>query len=183
MPSVHGPLVYLGLLLAAAVEGEIAYVAAAALVAHGVLNPVGVIVAGTFGTALGDQFYFYLLRGRLARWVARFPKIARRAEPLVGHVRRRPAAMVLLIRFAPGLRIALAAACAYVGVSPLRFSALNLLAAFLWAITLLLLIAWLGPTYLSSVGITGWKAALVTGLVVVIVLHLAGRAERRVMSH
>lgn len=180
---MHGVLVYVGILLAAAVEGEVAYVAAATLVAHGVLDPIGVIVAGTLGAAVGDQFYFYLLRGRLARWIARFPKIARRAEPLVSHVRRRPAAMVLLIRFAPGLRIALAAACAYVGVSAIRFSALNLLAAFLWAITLLLLIAWIGPTYLSSVGITGWKAALVTGLIVVLLLHLAGRAERRVMSH
>ena len=178
-----GPLVYAGILLAAAIEGEVAYVAAAALVAHGVLNPIGVIVAGTLGAAVGDQFYFYLLRGRLARWVARFPKIARRAEPLVGRVRRNQATMVLLIRFAPGLRIALAAACAYVGVSAIRFSLLNLLAAFLWAITLLLLIAWLGPTYLSAVGITGWKAAIVTGLVVVILLHLAGRAERRAMSH
>jgi membrane protein DedA with SNARE-associated domain len=91
--------------------------------------------------------------------------------------------MVLLIRFAPGLRIALAAACAYVGVSAIRFSMLNLLAAFLWAVILLLLIAWVGPTYLSAVGISGWKAALVTGLIVVIVLHLAGRAERRAMSH
>ncbi len=183
MPAVHGPLVYLAILLAAAVEGEVAYVAAAALVAHGVLDPAGVIVAGTFGAAIGDQFYFYLLRGRLARWVARFPKIARRAEPLVSRVRRHPAAMVLLIRFAPGLRIALAAACAYVGVSAIRFSVLNLIAAFLWAVTLLLLIAWVGPSSLSALGITGWKAAIVTGLVVVILLHLAGRAERRVMSH
>ena len=183
MHVMPGPLVYAGILLAAAIEGEVAYVAAAALVAHGVLNPVGVLVAGTFGAAVGDQFYFYLLRGRLARWVDRFPKIARRAEPLVGPVRRHQATMVLLIRFAPGLRIALAAACAYVGVSAIRFSALNLLAAFLWAITLLLLIAWVGPTYLSAVGITGWKAAIVTGLVVVILLHLAGRAERRAISH
>lgn len=183
MHVVHGPLVYIGILLAAAIEGEIAYVAAATLVAHGALDAIGVIAAGTLGAAAGDQFYFYLLRGRLARWVARFPKIARRAEPLIVHVRRRQAAMVLLIRFAPGLRIALAAACAYVGVSAIRFSMLNLLAAFLWAVILLLLIAWVGPTYLSAVGISGWKAALVTGLIVVIVLHLAGRAERRAMSH
>src|ERR1051325_4590030 len=183
MHVVPGPLVYAGILLAAAIEGEVAYVAAGALVAHGVLNPIGAIIAGTFGAAVGDQFYFYLLRGRLARWGSRFPEIARRGEALVGRVRRHQATMVLLIRFAPGLRIALAAACAYVGVSAIRFSLLNLLAAFLWAITLLLLIAWVGPTYLSAVGITGWKAAIVTGLVVVIFLHLAGRAERRAMSH
>jgi membrane protein DedA with SNARE-associated domain len=182
MDVMHGPLVYLVIIGAAAIEGEVAYVAASALVAQGVLNPLAVIAAGTMGAAIGDQFYFYLLRGRLARWLARFPKVARRAEPLVGRVRRHQAAMVLLIRFAPGLRIALAAACAYVGVSAVRFSVLNLVAAFLWAITLFVLIAWAGPAYLSAIGLTGWKAAVVTGLVVVIVLHLAGRAERRAMA-
>ena len=59
---------------------------------------------------------------------------------------------------------------------------LNLLAAFLWAVLLLILIAWAGPTYLSAIGITGWKAALVSGLIIVLILHLAGRAERRAMS-
>jgi len=176
-------LTYGSIYAAAIVEGEIVFVAACVAVAAGQLSPLPVLLAGALGAATGDQFYFYLLRGRLAQWVARFPKIARRAEPLVGRVRRNQATMVLLIRFAPGLRIALAAACAYVGVSAIRFSMLNLLAAFLWAITLLLLIAWLGPTYLSALGITGWKAAIVTGLVVVILLHLAGRAERRAMSH
>jgi len=182
MDLLHGPFVYLGIAAAAAIEGEVAYAAAATLVAHGALSPFGVIAAGTVGAAAGDQFYFYLLRGRLTGWLSRFPKIARRAEPLVGRVRRHQAPMVLLIRFAPGLRIALAAACAYVGVSAVRFSALNLVAAFLWAVVLLILIAWAGPTYLSAIGITGWKAALVSGLFIVIILHLAGRAERRAMS-
>jgi len=182
MNLLHGPFVYVVIAAAAAIEGEVAYVAAATLVAHGTLSPLGVVAAGTVGTAVGDQFYFYLLRGRLTRWLSRFPKIARRAEPLVGHVRRHEVPMVLLIRFAPGLRIALAAACAYVGVSAVRFSALNFVAAFLWAVILLVLIAWAGPTYLSTLGLTGWQAALVSGLFIVIILHLAGRAERRAMS-
>ena len=176
-------LPYSAVLIATIVEGEVAYVSAAALVAQGQLNPVGVLVAGAVGASIGDQAYFYAFRGRLPRWLARYPSLEQRAAPLVGRVRRHDSLMVLLIRFAPGLRIALAAACAYVGVSAIRFSVLNLIAAFLWAVTLLLLIAWVGPSSLSALGITGWKAAIVTGLVVVILLHLAGRAERRVMSH
>ena len=57
--------------------------------------------------------------------------------------------MVLLIRFAPGLRIALAAACAWVDVSPRKFSLLNLLSAFAWAVVMLVFVAWLGPTSLA----------------------------------
>ena len=182
MTDLSGPLPYLGILMAAIVEGEVTYVAASALVAHGQLNPLGVIVAGATGASIGDQFYFYLLRGRLARWLGRFPKVARRAEPLVGRVRRHRAAMVLLIRFAPGLRIALAAACAYVEVNPLMFSVLNFAAALVWAVVLLVIVAWAGPAYLSSVGLSGWKGAVLTGGLIVVAFRLVGLFERRAMS-
>jgi membrane protein DedA with SNARE-associated domain len=180
--ALAGPLPYLGILLAAIVEGEVTYVAASALVAHGQLHAIGVIAAGATGASIGDQIYFYALRGRLSRLVNRFPKVARRAEALIGRVRRHQAAMVLLIRFAPGLRIALAAACAYVEVNPLMFSALNFVTAVLWAVALLVVIAWAGPAYLSPLGLSGWKAAVATGIVIVIIFRLLGRFERRAMS-
>ena len=44
------------------------------------------------------------------------------------------------------------------------------------------LIAWVGPTYLASIGLTGWRGALATGLVILILFHFLGRAERRAMS-
>jgi undecaprenyl-diphosphatase len=177
-----GLLPYSGILLAAIVEGEIAFIAAAALVAQGRLNPVGVLLSGALGAAIGDQTYFYLFRGRLPRWVARYPSIARRAAPLVERVRRHDALMVLLIRFAPGLRIALASACAWVDVPPLRFSLLNLLAAFVWASALLVLVGWLGPTFLARFGLGGWKGALVVGAIIFGLFVLLGRQERRVLE-
>lgn len=170
---------YWGILLAAALEGEIAYIGASALVAQGHLNPVGVFCAGALGAALGDQMFFYVFRGRLARWMARYPSLERTTAPLLDHVRRHDSMMVLLIRFAPGLRIAMAAACAWVGVSPLKFSVLNLFSAFVWAVALQLLVGWLGPTYLSGFGLGGWKGALVTGAVIVGLFKLLGVYERR----
>ena len=97
-------LPYVGILLAAIIEGEIAYVAAAALVAQGHLNAFGVVVAGAFGAAVGDQAFFYVFRGRLPRWVARYPSLEQKSAPLVDRVRRHDALMVLLIRFAPAAR-------------------------------------------------------------------------------
>jgi membrane protein DedA with SNARE-associated domain len=179
LDGVGGPLVYLGILVGAVVEGEVAYVLAAALVGQGHLNPVGVVMAGMAGASLGDQFYFYLLRGRLRRWLDRYEWIARRGLTLVRHVRRHEVAMVLMIRFAPGLRIALAAACAYAGVAPLRFSLLNTLASGAWAIGLLVLIAWVGPAYLPALGISGWWSALVPALIIVIAFRVLGRLEHR----
>jgi membrane protein DedA with SNARE-associated domain len=177
--AVDGPLVYLGIVAAAMVEGEITYVAASALVAEGRLNALAVILAGAAGAAMGDQFYFYLLRHRLTRWVGRFPAIGRRTQRLTGVVKRHQTAMVLLIRFAPGLRIALAASCAYLDVNPLRFSLLNAAAALVWALVLLEIVAYAGPAYLSRVGLSGWKGAVASGLLIIIALHILGRIERR----
>jgi membrane protein DedA with SNARE-associated domain len=58
-------LAYFAVFLAAAVEGEVVFVAASVLVAMGHLNLVGVFVAAALGGSAGDQFFFYALRGRL----------------------------------------------------------------------------------------------------------------------
>ena len=175
-------LPYCGVLIAAIVEGEIAFIGAAALVAQGQLHPAAVLVSGALGAAIGDQAYFYAFRGRLPRWLARYPSLQQKAGPLVGRVRRHDSLMVLLIRFAPGLRIAIAAACAWVDVSPLKFSVLNLLSAFVWAFALLALVGWFGPAYLAQYGFGGWKGALVIGLAVLGSLKVLGSYERRAME-
>src|SRR5579872_3144081 len=170
----HGPLAYLAIVVATIIEGEVTFVTASTLVAEGRLSAVGVLVAGAVGSAIGDQAYFYVFRGRLHRLIGRFPRLQRRAEPLVGRVRRHGSAMVLLIRFAPGLRVALAAACAYADVSPFKFSTLNTITCFVWAILLLTLVAFVGPTYLARFGLSGWKGALLVGAVIVIVFKFGG---------
>ncbi len=180
--SVSGLLPYWGILVAAIIEGEIAYIGAAALVAQGQLNPLLVMVSGAIGAAIGDQAFFYVFRGRLPRWVAKYPSLERKTAPLLEHVRRHDALMVLLIRFAPGLRIAIAAACAWVEVSPLKFSVLNLLSSFVWAIALLILVGWLGPTYLSQYGLGGWKGAALMGLVILGLFKLLGNYEQKTLE-
>jgi len=173
---------YVGLCTAAMIEGEVAYVVAATLVGRGYLDPLGVVVAGAAGAAAGDQFYFYLLRGRLRKWLDRFEAIARRGHRLAAQVQRHQVPMVLLIRFAPGLRIALAAACAYAGVRPLRFTLLNIVSAVCWAVILLIFVAWLGPTYLPALGISGWWSALIPAGIIVIAFRLVGRVEREALD-
>jgi len=176
-------LPYAGILIAAAVEGEIAYIAAAALVAEGQLNALAVMTCGALGASIGDQAFFFAFRGRLPRWVARYPSLQQKAAPLVERVRRHASLMVLLVRFAPGLRIAITAACAWVEVSALKFAVLNLLSAFAWAIALLVLVGWLGPAYLAQYGLAGWKGALVVGAAVLGLFKLLGAFERRAMQH
>jgi membrane protein DedA with SNARE-associated domain len=90
--------------------------------------------------------------------------------------------MILIIRFAPGLRIALAAACAYAGVRPLKFSLLNGLASLVWAVSLMTLVAWVGPTFLPRLGISGWWSALLPALLIVIIFRVVGRMERHAIE-
>ena len=74
----------------------------------------------------------------------------------------------LALRFAPGLRIAIAAACAYARVPRAQFSALNLIAAFIWAALLLTLVSHVGPRALAHVGLSGiWGAIVPASLIVV----------------
>ena len=152
---------YAGICAAAAIEGEVVFIAAAVLVAAGKLSQVGVVVAGALGAAAGDQFYFYLLRGRVDGWLRRLRPIAARHMAIVDRVRRHQTMMIFVIRFAPGLRIALAAACAYARVSPLRFSLVDTAAAFSWAVLLMTLVSRAGPALLEDLGVSGiWAAWL-----------------------
>jgi membrane protein DedA with SNARE-associated domain len=113
------------------------------------------------GGAAGDQFYFYLLRGRVDRWLQRLRPVAARHGAIVDRVRRHETAMVFAIRFAPGLRIALAAACAYARVSPLRFSFVDTLSSFVWAFVLLIFVSRAGPALLEQLGVGGiWAVVL-----------------------
>jgi membrane protein DedA with SNARE-associated domain len=177
-PAFTGPLAYLAVLVAAVVEGEVLFVTAAALVAQGHLNPVGVAIAGAVGAAMGDQGWFYIFRGRLRRWMERYPRLRRRAMPLVARVRRHDILTVLAVRFSPGLRIALAVACAYADVGAWKFSILNSLTAVAWSVGLLSLVAWVGPRWLPGFGISGWWSALIPAVLIVILSRGFGRFER-----
>ena len=87
--------------------------------------------------------------------------------------------MVFAIRFAPGLRIAMAAACAYAGVPALRFSFWNTISSLVWAGAILAVIAWAGPNYLPKLGISGWWSAVIPAMAILLVTLFVRRSERR----
>jgi membrane protein DedA with SNARE-associated domain len=152
---------FAGIYAAAAIEGEFVFVAASVLVASGTLNPAVVLVAGALGAATGDQFFFYLLRAKARTWTSRIPGIATRRESVVARVREHQIAMILALRFAPGLRIAIAAACAFAAVPPVKFSVLNTLSAFVWAAIVLAIVSRAGPSAVQHLGLGGiWGAVL-----------------------
>lgn len=104
-------LVYLSIYVAAIIEGEAYYIIQCSLAAHGTLNWILVIIAGALGGSTGDNFWFYLLRGR-TDWLHRYPKIARFEARVSRHVHDHETLIILASRFLPGLRTAIPAACA-----------------------------------------------------------------------
>jgi membrane protein DedA with SNARE-associated domain len=173
---------YLLIVAGAAIEGEVLYSGAAVLVGLGRLDAVSVMCAGALGAALGDQFYFYLLRGRLSGLLDRVPPLARRRPAIVNAVRRSETIIVLAIRFSPGFRIAMAAACAYAGVRSWKFSLLNAASAVVWASALLVAVAWVGPAISTQFGLSGAWAAVLPAIVLVIVVRALGRASKQALQ-
>jgi membrane protein DedA with SNARE-associated domain len=161
-----GLLPYLGVFIAAVVEGEVVFVAATVLVQIGRLDAPGVYAAAALGGSVGDQLYFYALRSRLHGWLDRFPTWSRRRDLIIGRVRTNANAMILACRFLPGLRVAIPAACAYADVSPWRFTALSLVSSMGWAAAIMGFIAWLGPASFAELGVRAWWTPVVPAALV-----------------
>jgi membrane protein DedA with SNARE-associated domain len=173
-----GGLAYVAVFVAAVLEGEVVFITASVLVSLGKLDPLGVFVAGALGGATGDQIVFYALRGRVDRWLGRFAPVAKYHKTVVDRVRRNSTVMPLACRFMPGLRIMIPAACAYAEVPAIKFSGLDLLGAFLWAGSIMLVVAYIGPATAARFGLSGWWGLLVPGVMVFGFLRWLGRPPK-----
>jgi membrane protein DedA with SNARE-associated domain len=174
-------LVYVPIFLFAILEGEIYYITMCVAASQGKLAWQGVLIAGALGGATGDQFWFYLLRGRI-HWLDRYPWMARHRDSVVQRVRDNETLILLISRFLPGLRTAIPIASAYARVKRLRFSLLNIVSAFLWAGTIMLVVTKLGPSAMDRLGLHGWWGALVPAALVVLFFNWLGRPKKKKAS-
>ena len=167
---------YIGILTAAAIEGEVVYAGAVVMATLGRLDPLAVLVSGSVGGWAGDQFWFYAARGRLSSWADKFEKIARRRRAIEARMERHATKFILSIRFLPGLRIVIPLACAYAGISPIHFSSLSFISALGWAGAIMLIIQRLGPTSLSALGIEAWWTPAIPAVLVILFFRWLSRA-------
>ena len=170
---------YIGIVTAAAIEGEVVYVSAVVMASLGRLDPVAVLLSGSVGGWAGDQFWFYVARGRLSAWLNRFEKVARRRRAIQQRMQRHATKLILAVRFLPGLRIAIPLACAYSGVSAIHFSGLSFVSALGWASAIMFVIGWLGPTSLSALGIKAWWAPAIPAVIIVLFFRWLSQAGPR----
>ena len=117
-----------------AVEGEAALLAAGLLARHGFFRLPVVILVAVAANTFADQFYFRLARQRGRAWVEKRFGQHERFQSLMERMGRHAFPLLVVSRFAYGLRIAIPAACGVVGMSTLSFTLVDLLAGSLWAI-------------------------------------------------
>lgn len=169
---------YLVIVLFAILEGEIYFSKASADAVNGKLFWPFVWIAGAVGGAIGDQIWFYLLRGRI-HWVDRFPKLGKYRDIVMHRVHDNETGLVLVSRFLPGLRTAIPIACAYANMNPLKYSSLNLISAFAWAGSIMAFVAG-GSSALGSFGLKYWWGPFVPALLVVAFFKWIGRRKSEV---
>ncbi len=178
LASYSTPYAYLIIFGAAALEGEVVFVAASLLVGLGRLNPWGVFVAAALGGSAGDQFYFYALRGPLRDWVLRISGLAEKQHRLAPRITRFSTQIILASRFLPGFRIAIPVACAYAGIPARRFTTLNLMSSLAWAAIVMLLVSWFGPSVLKWLGVNVWWGPLIPALLILLAFRWLNRTNR-----
>jgi membrane protein DedA with SNARE-associated domain len=171
-----GVLAYLVVFVGPIVETEVVIVGACVLVSVGKLNAWGVLVAGALGGSAADQMWYYVLKGRLA-WLKRLPVVARRHDAVIARVRRHAMLMPVAVRFLPGLRIAIAAACAYANIPPLQFTLLNMAASFVWTAAILVTVLWAGPAFVQTFGLQGWWGFVVPAVLFVLFFRWLARSS------
>ena len=170
-------LPYVPIFLLAIIEGEIYYIAMCVAATAGRLSWAGVMIAGALGGSAGDQFWFYLLRGRI-HWLDRYPRLAKYRDVVIQRVKANQNRMVLISRFLPGLRVAIPVACAYAGTRPIKFTTLNLISAFAWAGAIMAFVKG-GSTTLSAFGLDRWWGPLIPAALVVLFFRWLARPARR----
>lgn len=169
--QTHG---YWALALGCLLEGETLLVLAGFAAHLGYLKLPWVIAVAALAGMAGDQLYFWLGRRHGDAVLRRFPSLQRHSARVHRLIESHPAALVIGMRFAYGMRIA---APVIVGSSPLpaaRFVVLNAAGALLWAITVAGLGWFFGRAAEAVLGdlrhVEGWLAlALLAGLLLIAV--------------
>ena len=143
--SAHAWLAYLTLFLAALLEavpiagsvipGSTIILALSALVPGGELVLEWVLVAAIAGALLGDGTAFWIghrtQREILSSWpMTNYPRVVAQSEAFF---RRWGALAVFFARFVPPIRAFVPVTAGALGMSPLRFYAVNIPAILLWA--------------------------------------------------
>jgi membrane protein DedA with SNARE-associated domain len=131
----YGLLIYAGIFIWTFFEGE-TFVIFMGMAAHlGLLDWTAVFMSAWIGSFCGDQCWFWIGRRWGGQLLVRYPKWRGGVETALDLLRRYDTWFILSFRFIYGVRNVASFAMGTSGVRPLRFAALNFIAAAVWALS------------------------------------------------
>lgn len=127
---------YIGILAGTFLEGETILVIAGFLAHRGYLELPFVIAAAFAGTLAGDQLYFYIGRIKGKEFIDKKPGWKAKTDRAFKLLDKYHALFILGFRFLYGIRTIAPFVLGASGISPIRYLALNLCGALIWAIVI-----------------------------------------------
>lgn len=124
---------YLAVFVGCLFEGETMLVLGAVSAHLGYLDLARVVGTAAVAGFIGDQAWFSIGRRYSPQLYARFPRLAERARSASARIEAQGAWLVIMMRFAIGMRTAIPLALGAGSMSHLRFLVLNAIGALLWA--------------------------------------------------
>ncbi len=172
---------YLAIFINTFIEGETIQIIAGWAAHENLLNFWLVVLSGFAGTVAGDQCDYWIGR----RWgrplMHRFPRLEARCQPAFDFLRRYDNWFILGFRFVYGVRNVAPFACGAAGISVIRYTTLNIIAAAVWAVTFATAGYFFGKAIAGLIAEYGLKVVLPTviGVVVLGVILARLRARKR----
>ena len=124
---------YAAVLVGSLLEGETILLLAGIAANGGYLSFWVIVLLAFCGGTIGDQVLFQLGRRYGMNLLAKFPAMARRAEPIHRLIEHHQTKLIVGVRFMYGLRLVGPFAIGMSAVAVGRFAMLNMLGAALWA--------------------------------------------------
>ena len=168
IPELVSSFGYYAVFFGALLEGETVLIFAGFAAHSGMLDLRYVIAIAFVASTLGDQIFFHLGRLYGVAILNRFPLLRARV-PLVQKMLDKYHTMLIpAVRFLYGLRIAGPIIIGISGVSSTRFALLNMLGAFVWAVTIALAGYYFGALLeILLKDIKHFEAAILLGILLV----------------
>lgn len=118
----------------ACIEGEVALLTAGFLCQKGLMSLKLVILTAFLGTMFTEQCLYFVGRVYGSKLLEKYPKIAKKSEKVLEFLRKYNSAFIFGSRFVYGIRNISPMVIGIAGIPPLKFSTLNIPAAFIWAV-------------------------------------------------
>ncbi len=125
---------YYAVFLFACIEGEIAVLTAGFLCRQGLMSLQGVIFAAFLGTMITEQILYFVGRIYGIKLIEKHPKLKEKSQKVLEFLRKYDSLFIFGCRFVYGIRNISPIMIGAADIPPLKYSALNIPAAFVWAV-------------------------------------------------